>query len=80
MLLLPSLALNLFPHSDSDSDSLLNYIGIANKWVQYPLVSDVAIAMWKQSYTFTYNPLKKHRYHSVGTGHNLGPIRKEHRI
>ena len=47
-----SLTLNPFPLSDS----LLNYIGIAitiaKKWVQYPIVSDVAIAIantqWKQ--------------------------------
>ena len=38
---------DLFPHSNSDG--LLKYIGIAiaKKWVLYPTVSDIAIAMWK---------------------------------
>ena len=51
MAILLSISLNPFPHSDSDSDSLLDYIGIAitiaiaNKWVEYPLVNDVAIAI-----------------------------------
>ena len=50
-------------------------LDLAKKWVQNPLVSDVAIAIaianaqWKQSYTFTYNPLKKHRYRCMETGH-----------
>ena len=39
------LSLNPFPHSDSNS--LLNYVGIAiaKKWVLYPIISDVAIAI-----------------------------------
>ena len=41
------LSLDLFPHSDSDSDGLLKYIGIAiaKKSVLYPIVTDVAIAI-----------------------------------
>ena len=71
------LSLSSFPYSDSNSNSLLKHIGIAiaiaKKWVQNPLVSDVTIAnaQWKQSYTFTYNPLKKHRYRCMETGINL---------
>ena len=43
------LSLSSFPYSNSDRDSLLKHIGIAiaiaKKWVQYPIVSDVAIAI-----------------------------------
>ena len=45
-----SLSLGLFLLSDSDSDAPFTTIGasLLLKWV-YPIVSDIAIAMWKQT-------------------------------
>ena len=72
----PLLSLSSFPYSDS----LLNYIGIAiaitKKWVQNPLVSDIAIAntQWKWSHWSTYNLLLvcccRNRDHCMETGRN----------
>ena len=70
-----SLSLDLFPLSDSDSDVPFTTIGpsllLSLKWVLYPIVSDVAIAIaqWKQPNRHTGNLLKKHRYRCMETGH-----------